>query len=52
MAFGGDFASPAEVEKVFERVRGAWGEPTVVVYNGMNFEIIVLSDTTSDDVPC
>lgn len=52
MAFGGDFANPAEVEKAFERVRGAWGEPTVVVYNGMNFEIIVLSDTTSDDVPC
>ena len=31
----GDLANPIEVEKVFERVRGAWGEPSVVVYNGM-----------------
>jgi len=52
MALGADFANPAEVEKVFERVRGAWGEPSVVVYNGMNFEINVVSITTCDYGPC
>lgn len=35
IALEGDLANPTEVEKVFERVRGAWGEPSVVVYNGM-----------------
>ena len=34
MALEGDLADPTTVEKVFERVRGAWGEPSVVVYNG------------------
>jgi NAD(P)-dependent dehydrogenase (short-subunit alcohol dehydrogenase family) len=30
-----DLADPTGVETVFEKVRGAWGEPSVVVYNGM-----------------
>jgi NAD(P)-dependent dehydrogenase (short-subunit alcohol dehydrogenase family) len=30
----GDFADPKEVETVFATVRKAWGEPSVVVYNG------------------
>lgn len=47
-----DLANPTEVEKAFERVRGAWGEPSVVVYNGMGVEITVVSSTTSDDGPC
>lgn len=34
MALECDLADPTGVEKVFERVRGAWGEPSVVVYNG------------------
>jgi hypothetical protein len=35
MALECDLADPTGVEKVFETVRGAWGEPSVVVYNGM-----------------
>jgi NAD(P)-dependent dehydrogenase (short-subunit alcohol dehydrogenase family) len=31
----GDFADPKEVETAFATVREAWGEPSVVVYNGM-----------------
>jgi NAD(P)-dependent dehydrogenase (short-subunit alcohol dehydrogenase family) len=42
IALGADFANPAEVEKVFARVRGAWGEPSLVVYNGMDLKIIAL----------
>jgi hypothetical protein len=34
MALEGDLADPTTVERVFQRVRGAWGEPSVVVYNG------------------
>ena len=34
MAIESDLADPTTVERVFERVRGAWGEPSVVVYNG------------------
>jgi NAD(P)-dependent dehydrogenase (short-subunit alcohol dehydrogenase family) len=30
-----DLADPREVETVFATVRKAWGEPSVVVYNGM-----------------
>jgi NAD(P)-dependent dehydrogenase (short-subunit alcohol dehydrogenase family) len=30
----GDFADPKEVGTVFATVRKAWGEPSVVVYNG------------------
>jgi len=52
MALGADFANPAEVEGVFNRVRGAWGEPSVVVYNGMYHEINVVSITTCDNGPC
>jgi len=33
-----DLADPTGVEKVFERVRGVWGEPSVVVYNGTKIE--------------
>lgn len=43
IALGGDLANPTEVENAFKRVRGAWGEPSVVVYNGMEFEIAVVS---------
>lgn len=39
LALEGDFADPTAVERVFERVRGAWGEPSVVVYNGMQLKI-------------
>ena len=35
MALECDLADPIGVEKVFEKVRAAWGEPSVVVYNGM-----------------
>ena len=39
MALEGDLADPTTVERVFQRVRGAWGEPSVVVYNGMQLKI-------------
>ena len=37
----GDLADPTTVDRVFERVRGAWGEPSVVVYNGMQLKIML-----------
>jgi NAD(P)-dependent dehydrogenase (short-subunit alcohol dehydrogenase family) len=52
IALGADLANPTEVEKAFETVRGAWGEPSVVVYNGTEPEITTMSDTTPDNVPC
>jgi NAD(P)-dependent dehydrogenase (short-subunit alcohol dehydrogenase family) len=35
MALECDLADPTGVEKVFEKVRAAWGEPSMVIYNGM-----------------
>jgi hypothetical protein len=51
IALGTDLANPIEVEKAFEKVRGAWGEPSVVVYNGMELQTTVLSNTKSDIRP-
>ncbi len=52
IVIGADLANPTEVEKVFDRVRGTWGEPSVVVYNGMEVEIMMMSDNTSDSRSC
>jgi NAD(P)-dependent dehydrogenase (short-subunit alcohol dehydrogenase family) len=49
IALGADLANPTEVEKVFERVREAWGEPNVVVYNGMELEITAEPNATSNN---
>lgn len=31
-----DFAKPASVSDLFETVRKTWGEPSVVIYNGIS----------------
>ena len=42
IALEGDLADPTAVEAVFKTVREAWGEPSVVVYNGMQLKIMVV----------
>lgn len=50
IALESDLADATGVEKAFERLRGAWGEPSIVVYNGMVLKITVAS--TSGDELC
>lgn len=42
IALEGDLADPTAVEGVFKTVREAWGEPSVVVYNGIHLKIMVV----------
>jgi hypothetical protein len=45
-----DFADPKEVESVFATVREVWGEPSVVVYNGMKAFAPVASKQESQSI--
>jgi NAD(P)-dependent dehydrogenase (short-subunit alcohol dehydrogenase family) len=45
-----DFADPKEVKSVFATVREVWGEPSVVVYNGMKAFAPVASKQESQSI--